>query len=189
MGEPIVRVQFNADEQLATYGMARHKSEDARRWCDGVRKVESVLFMGGAQTNNTLNFLEVYNPQTGEVVQRIPLTWRPLRVAYSGDREHAATLTNGNLSVWHLPSRTLLVDRESRTHGGWLALAFAPHGRRIVTGGIDSTVGMWDPLASGPPLRVFQWGVGPVYAVTFDHDGLRAAAAGHSGVSIWDADE
>ena len=26
-------------------------------------------------------------------------------------------------------------------------------------------------------------------AVTFDHDGLRAAAAGHSGAIVWDVDE
>jgi hypothetical protein len=47
---------------------------------------------------------------------------------------------------------------------------------------------VWDALSAGPPLRVFQWGVGPVYAVAFDRDGLRAAA-GHSGVMVWDVDE
>jgi WD40 repeat protein len=81
------------------------------------------------------------------------------------------------------------VERTGSTHGGWLSVAFDPHGRRIVTGGIDSTVAVWDATSAGPPITTFQWGVGPVYAVTFDRDGLRAAAAGHSGAIVWDVDE
>ena len=177
-----------AGKQLLTYGMHWHRFDDTAN-LGGWQVQPSRRTKRGAQTNHNRNYLEHANAETGEVVHRIPLTWQPLRVDFTGNGEHAATLSNGNLSVWHLPTRTLLVDRESRTHGGWLSLAFAPHGRRIVTGGIDSTVGVWDALSGGPPLRVFQWGVGPVYAVAFDRDGLRAAAVGHSGVIVWDVDD
>ena len=91
--------------------------------------------------------------------------------------------------MWDLEARSAIVDRTSPTHGGWLSVAFDPRGRRIVTGGIDSTVAIWGATSDGPPLTTFQWGVGPVYAVAFDRDGLRAAAAGHSGAIVWDVDE
>jgi WD40 repeat protein len=82
-----------------------------------------------------------------------------------------------------------VADRANPVHGGWLSVAFDPHGKRLVTGGINGTVAVWDAATDGPPLTTFQWGVGPVYAVTFDRDGLRAAAAGHYGAVVWDVDE
>lgn len=193
MGIPIVRVEFPSENRIAAYGPDRHLLDDTRNWflprgSQNPTPAES-LADGGAQTNNLADYLDVRDPASGQVVDRLPVSPRPLRVSYSANGERAATLTNGNLSVWHLPTRTLVADRNGPTHGGWLSLAFAPHGRRIVTGGIDSTVGVWDALADGPPLRTFQWGVGPVYAVAFDREGHRAAAAGHCGVLVWDVDE
>jgi WD40 repeat protein len=133
--------------------------------------------------------LEVLDPADGRSLDTISITSRPHRVACSADGTLAATLAHGHLSVWNLRTRTPVVERTAAAHGGWLSVAFAPHGRRIVTGGIDSAVAVWDAATNGPPLTTFQWGVGPVYAVAFDRDGLRAAAAGHSGAIVWDADE
>jgi len=189
MGEPIVRVRFMPDDQLLTHGMNHHRYDDSRAWAAGVFRLPGELLAGGAQTNNFLDYLERCDPVSGRLIDRMHITPRPLRVAYSADGEFAATIANGNLSVWDLSTRTAVVDRTSPIHGRWLSLAFAPHGRRIVTGSIDSTVGVWDAHSGGPPLTTFQWGVGPAYAVTFDHEGLRAAAAGHSGVIVWDVDE
>lgn len=189
MDEPIVRVQFSSHDELLMHGMNWHRYDDSRAWSAGVFRLPGELREGGAQTNNTLDFLERCDPASGRLIDRLPIAPRPLRVAYSADGDLAATLANGNLSVWDLSTRTAVVDRTSPIHGRWLSLAFAPHGRRIVTGSIDSTVGMWDAHSGGPPLTTFQWGVGPVYGVAFDHEGLRAAAAGHSGVIVWDVDE
>jgi WD40 repeat protein len=133
--------------------------------------------------------IDIRAPARGDAIDTMPVTGRPHRLACSADGELAATLANGNLSVWNLRTRTAVADRANPVHGGWLSVAFAPHGRRIVTGGIDSTVAVWDAATDGPPLTTFQWGVGPVYAVAFDRDGLRAAAAGHSGAIVWDVDE
>lgn len=133
--------------------------------------------------------IEVRNLGTGLVMDTLRVTGRPHRVACSADGALAAVLAHGHLSVWDLPARRSVVRRRDAAHGGWLSVAFDPRGRRIVTGGIDSTVAVWDATSDGPPLTTFQWGVGPVYAVTFDRDGLRAAAAGHSGAIVWDVDE
>lgn len=133
--------------------------------------------------------LDVRDAVHGDSIDTIPVTGRPHRVACSADGTLAAVLANGNLSVWNLTTRTAVADRANPTHGGWLSVAFDPHGRRVVTGGIDGTVAVWDAATDGPPLTTFQWGVGPVYAVIFDRDGLRAAAAGHAGAVVWDVDE
>ena len=133
--------------------------------------------------------LEVRNAIDGQVTRGVLVGLRPHRVACSADGTLAAFLAHGHLSVWNLTTRTPVVERTGERHGGWLSVAFDPRGRRIVTGGIDSTVAVWDAASAGPPLTTFQWGVGPVYAVTFDRDGLRAAAAGHSGAIVWDVDE
>jgi WD40 repeat protein len=133
--------------------------------------------------------LEIRNAGTGLLMDTVRVSGRPHRVACSADGTLAAVLANGHLSIWNLTARRSVVRRIAATHGGWLSVAFDPHGRRVVTGGIDSTVAVWDAASDGPPLTTFQWGVGPVYAVAFDRDGLRATAAGHSGAIVWDVDE
>jgi WD40 repeat protein len=135
------------------------------------------------------SLIDVREPGRGDLLDSVPVSGPPHRIACSADGSRAAILANGNLSVWDLVAQAPLADRTSPVHGGWLSVAFDLHGRRIVTGGIDSTVAVWDAASNGPPLTTFQWGVGPVYAVTFDRDGLRAAAAGHSGAVVWDVDE
>ncbi len=133
--------------------------------------------------------LNVLDVESGTSIDDVPLSVSPHRLACSADGILAAVIANGHLSVWNLTTRTAVIERTAAAHGGWLSVAFDPRGRRIVTGGIDSTVAVWDATSDGPPLTTFQWGVGPVYAVTFDRDGLRAAAAGHAGAIVWDIDE
>ncbi len=190
LDEPVVRVQFTPDGRLVTFGPTCHRLDDPTTWPPGVAfPTGGPLLAGGAEPNLQNGYLEVRDPATGRVIDTLPINPRPHRAAYSADGEIAATLAHGYLSVWNLRTRMPVVERSGQAHGGWLSLAFAPHGRRVVTGGIDSTVAVWDASTDGPPLKMFQWGVGPVYAVTFDRDGLRAAAAGHAGAIIWDTDE
>ncbi|MDY3553570.1 hypothetical protein R5W24_002673 [Gemmata sp. JC717] len=64
-----------------------------------------------------------------------------------------------------------------------------PESGGSVAGGIAGSVAVWDATDTGPPLRTFHWGVGPVYAVAFDQNGPCAAAAGHAGALVWDVDD
>lgn len=151
--------------------------------------IEGQIIAAAARPTDPHGWVEVRDYYEGQIIDTVPVTGRPHRIACSADGTLAATLSHGNLSVWNLMTRQAVADRANPKHGGWLSVAFDPHGRRIVTGGIDSTVAVWDATSAGPPLTTFQWGVGPVYAVAFDRDGLRAAAAGHSGAIVWDVDE
>lgn len=147
------------------------------------------VITAGTRLTEPDGYLEVRNPGDGALLDTLQVFGRPHRIACTANGEFVAMLANGHLSVWNLTTRTPVVMRTGPEHGGWLSVAFDPHGRRIVTGGIDSTVAVWDAVTNGPPLTTFQWGVGPVYAVAFDREGLRAAAAGHSGAIVWDVDE
>ncbi len=73
--------------------------------------------------------------------------------------------------------------------GGVTALAFAPDGKRLVTGGRGGTelVKLWDP-AEGKPLRPLGSLKDVPLALTFAHDGRLVAAAGRGGsLVVWDA--
>jgi WD40 repeat protein len=186
--EPIVHVFFLPGNRLFVCGPHNHRTYDAQTWSSAVLPTGSGLVPNPVDASHQSDYLLVPSSPFGQY-DRLHLSPRPHRVKYAAGGSLAAVLANGNLSVWNLRTRTPVADRTSPVHGGWLSVEFDPHGQRILTGGIDSTVAVWDAATSGPPLTTFQWGVGPVYAVTFDRDGLRAAAAGHSGAVVWDVDE
>ncbi|MGV9836145.1 nSTAND1 domain-containing NTPase [Nocardia niigatensis] len=67
-------------------------------------------------------------------------------------------------------------------------VAFSPHGHRIVSGGADNTVRVWD-AATGQPLGAPMTGhTGALNSVAFSPDGRRIASGGEDNVvRMWDA--
>ena len=68
-----------------------------------------------------------------------------------GPESHAAVgRDDGTVSVYDLASRAEL--RRLAGHRGWvMAVAFSPDGRRLVSGGADTTALAWDVSALRPP--------------------------------------
>ncbi|MGC8668031.1 MAG: WD40 repeat domain-containing protein [Chthonomonadales bacterium] len=73
-------------------------------------------------------------------------------------------------------------------NGAILALGVSRNGTRLVTGGMDAVVTVWD-AGSGGRMRDFKEAQHPVYAVALNPEGKLAAAGGRDGVVwIWDVD-
>ena len=75
-----------------------------------------------------------------------------------------------------------------RGHTGEVSdVAYSPDGRRLVTGGMDETVRIWES-ASGSPIHVLPGHDSFVRAVAFNGDGTRIASASEDRtVRLWDA--
>jgi WD40 repeat protein/tRNA A-37 threonylcarbamoyl transferase component Bud32 len=68
-----------------------------------------------------------------------------------------------------------------------LAAAFSPDGRRIVVGGVDRRVRVWDAI-TGKQLFLLKGHSGPVSSVAFSPDGTQIATAGLEGTArMWNA--
>ena len=71
--------------------------------------------------------------------------------------------------------------------GGVNALAVSADGKRIVTGGEDSGVSVWED--NGNRRCDFHDTLGPIYAVAISPDGKKIAAGGRDGkINIWDVE-
>src|SRR5262249_23195806 len=92
-----------------------------------------------------------------------------------------------SVRLWDLSGARPKELRRYEGHRGYVwGLAFAPGGGRLVSGGINSALFLWD-VRGGPPLRRFQ-GVRTVTAVAFCSDGRHFVSGGTSGeVRLWDA--
>jgi WD40 repeat protein len=105
---------------------------------------------------------------------------------FSPDGEHVAALPEtGGVPVWRLdhPARP---ERFIKGHRGRVnELAYGPDGR-LVTGGADRTVQVWDP--SGGRAVVMRGHEAEVTTVVFTADGSKVLSSSHDGtLRLWDA--
>jgi WD40 repeat protein len=66
-------------------------------------------------------------------------------------------------------------------------LAVSPDRRLLAAGSRDGSVRVWDAATDRERGR-YDWDIGAVSAVAFAPDGQTAAAAGNTGIAIWDLD-
>jgi len=84
------------------------------------------------------------------------------------------------------------LDGESRRCEGHLgsvyAVAFSPDGQRVLSGGADQTLRLWD-VRTGKEIRRIDTGVGRIWAVAFAPRGRYAVTGSFDGsVRLWDLD-
>jgi WD40 repeat protein len=105
----------------------------------------------------------------------------------------AIGLEGGGTSLWDLATgkeRKLDTDHVAKAswqYTGTVAVAFAPDGQTLATGGRDGLVKLWD-VASGRHLRTLKLQYEQVEALAWSRDGRTVASAGRGGViRLWDA--
>lgn len=136
----------------------------------------------------------LWNSQTGQSM--FPPVSHPrynqvLLVSKDGGR--MITRSDGGLELW---DRILGHNRGTLSVGGQgegatadsdgnTAVAFSPNGRRIVTGGLDGVVRLWDGR-SGQPLQSWKGHPGRVRSVAFSPDGSLILTGSSDGTArLW----
>jgi WD40 repeat protein len=97
----------------------------------------------------------------------------------------ASASTDKTIRVWNLARR----EEAFKLEGAPVevqALAYHPHGRRLVSLGQDRLIRLWDIVTKHEILE-FEEHLGHLRAVAFSPDGRSLAAAGAGVVRVWQA--
>lgn len=126
-----------------------------------------------------------FDMETGRQRRRVPIQNElALNTSFSPDQTMAATAAKDRIVLWDVKSGEIVKSLE-----GAIAkrVAFSEDGKRLVAGGEDRTMQIWD-LATGRRLVTYRGHTDIVNSVALSPDGSLAASAGQDGtLKIWDA--
>jgi WD40 repeat protein len=93
-----------------------------------------------------------------------------------------------NLLIWEVDSGAAVLEKSVGARF-FQACAFSPDGRLLATANNDARVRLYETATWGE-VAAYDWGIGPVLAVAFAPDGMKAAASSKRGlIAVWDVDE
>jgi WD40 repeat protein len=131
--------------------------------------------------------MKIYSAANGAAVRTLPgsatgpVAWDP-----DGKRLAALVPVGDNktaIQVWDVRRGKVLRTIHHR-QGEVQALLWSPDGRRLLSGGRNNTIKVWDPAAEGSELLTL---AGPSATLTWASDGRRLLSTGVGGPRVWDA--
>jgi WD40 repeat protein len=127
------------------------------------------------------NGVQVWSAATGKIVQTLPATasMAVLRIAFSADSAGLALLGYGDegITLYDRQTGLCIMRLEGSTIGLKRCIAFSPDGLRLVAGGSDGLLYIWD-LTTGAAIDPLPGHTDWVTAVAYSADGLRLASGG-----------
>lgn len=128
-----------------------------------------------------------YSQPTPDSITTINLgTTYAFALAFAPNSQKLAVgASNGKLQTYQLS--TGAIDLNITAHPGWVtAVAYSPDGSRIVTGGNDDKIKVWDTL--GNVLDTLTGHIGDISSVQYSPDGTKiVSSATDNTIRIWDA--
>jgi len=134
--------------------------------------------------------LSLRNTATGDQVAEmgpVPITVG-FSLAFVSHGKHLIGWEDRWAEVWDVDTGTRIGQLTPPGRAHFRGLAVHSSGRFFATTARDGQVRFWD-ADSLQQTKTFQWGIGPLHALTFSPDGFLAAAGGEKGqVVVWDVD-
>src|SRR5207245_610055 len=159
----------------------------------GVDKAVKVWEVAGRQSNLSFGHAQrvLAVAASGELLKKVTGNESQIGcLAFSQGGELAALGDrNGNARFWNVPKAELLPGGDLATHpAGVNDLIFTPDAKRLVTGGGDGEVKIWDLAKRGSPLRTFTaYKEQKVAAFAMCADGKRfVTVGGDNTVKLWE---
>ncbi len=143
------------------------------------------------------SLLCIWETSSGRLVGEANAGNEILSVAFRPDGKQVVSgSVDGRVQLWDAPaiqtvgSPVIMHATADMTghHQAVQSVAFSPDGSRIVSGGVDSTVRVWETKTGQPIGEALTGHTGQVWGVAFSHDGRRIVSGGLDGtVREWDA--
>jgi WD40 repeat protein len=131
--------------------------------------------------------VRVFDLQGGQLLKTFDGHSDPVtNVAFTSDSKQVLSSGDSSIHVWDLTTGKEAPRRFDGQHSGRIpAMAISLDGRRMVTGGDDRTIKLWD-VASGKMLHSFAGHTDTILCLAFSHDGRRIVSGAYDRtVRVW----
>jgi len=159
--------------------------------CNGTWRKPWALSPGAAVlATPDWNSVVLWDVASGQELFRLPgkSISDPGGLAFSPDGRRFAIARARTIMTCDVAGRRPLATWKNPSTKYVQSLAFSPDGRTLATVSKDTTARLWD-AATGRETAAYAWDVGPLNAVAFSADGMRAAVSGKKGTILgWDLD-
>jgi WD40 repeat protein len=174
---------WEAEEQVFAFGSSSNRAGWIAFHPSG-SQLAAAMGTNGVSVWSTADWQTPTNLQVGLAVPSVPLPAQPLTRSSTtlspSDGERAGVRGRSGATTNGQPLFTL------HPQGGEVTtLAYSPDGHRLVTGGADGTVAVWDS-AFGQQLNRLETTNQPIRRVAVSPDGQRLVAVAERAAWVWD---